>query len=131
MQNKYLEMMEATQKVISRANDISATAEKVTNMLGVHKDDLARTKELISGRFEAIRAMLQTDETAMLEQIDTLTKELDGAVAALRGVPLEKPEDLSGFGSASGRPPSDPPAEISAEIRALALSEQRIAGGSP
>jgi hypothetical protein len=127
MQNKYLEMMEATQKVISRANDISATAEKVTNMLEIHKDDLARTKELISGRFEAIRAMLQADETVMLEQIDTLTKELNGAVAALRGVPLEKPEDLSGFGSASGRPPGESPVEVSAELKALSV--QTYVGG--
>jgi hypothetical protein len=85
MQNKYLEMMEATQKVISRANDISATAEKVTNMLGIHKDDLARMAEVIGGRFQAIRTQLIQDEEQFLAQIDTLTKELDGAVAALRG----------------------------------------------
>lgn len=87
MQNKYLEMMEATQRAISKANEISASAETVTNMLGIHKDDLARTKEMISGRFEAIRAMLQADEAVMLEQIDTLTKELDTAIDLMRGVP--------------------------------------------
>jgi hypothetical protein len=85
MQNAYLEMMEATQRAISRANDISATAEKVTNMLGVHKDDLQRMGETITGRFAAIRDMLARDEAEMQAQIATLTGELDGAIAALQG----------------------------------------------
>jgi ABC-type transporter Mla subunit MlaD len=124
MQNAYLEMMEATQRAISRANDISATAEKVTNMLGVHKDDLARMGEVISGRFQAIRESLAKDEADFLAQIGTMRSELDAAIAKMQGVP---PEDLSGFGSASGRPPGESPVEVSAELRAL--SEQRIAGG--
>lgn len=91
MQNKYLEMMEATQRVISRANDISATAEKVTNMMGVHKDDLAQMGEVITGRYDAIVEMLQKDKVGMLDRIATLTKELDEAIAALQGKVAEAP----------------------------------------
>lgn len=86
MQNAYLEMMEATQRAISRANDISATAEKVTNMLGVHKDDLARMGKIISGRFQAIREMLSNDEADFLAQIGTMRSELDSAIAKMQGV---------------------------------------------
>jgi hypothetical protein len=87
VQNKYLEMMEATQRAISKANEISASAEQVTNMLGVHKDDLARMGEIITGRFNAIREMLVRDEKEMLEQIETLIKELDTAIKVMLGVP--------------------------------------------
>lgn len=125
MQNAYLEMMEATQRAISRANDISATAEKVTNMLGVHKDDLSRMGEVIAGRFQAIREMLGNDEKEFMAQIGTMKAELDAAIAKMSGVP---PEDLSD-GSASGKftLPGESPVEVSAELRAL--SEQPIAGG--
>ena len=124
MQNAYLEMMEATQRAISKANDISATAEKVTNMLGIHKDDLGRMGEVISGRFKAIRELLGNDEKEFLAQIGTMRSELDAAIAKMQGVP---PEDLSGFGSASGRPPGESPVEVSAELKAL--SEQTYVGG--
>lgn len=124
MQTKYLEMMQATQQAIERAGEISRTAETVTNMLGVHKDDLARMGEVISGRFQAIREMLSKDEADFLAQIGTMRSELDAAIAKMQGVP---PEDLSGFGSASGRPPGESPVEVSEELRAL--SEKAYVGG--
>jgi len=85
MQNKYLEMMEATQQAIERAGEISRTAETVTNMLGIHKDDLSRMAEVIAGRFQAIREMLGKDEKEFLAQIGTMRSELDAAIANMQG----------------------------------------------
>jgi hypothetical protein len=91
VQTKYLQMMQHTQQAIERANEISATAERVTNMLGVHRDDLQRMGETVAATFQAIRTQLQTEETAILLQIETLKGELDQAVTALKGEPPAAP----------------------------------------
>lgn len=55
MQNSYLQMMQDTQRLIERANDISANAERVTSMLKQHKTDLAMTRQMVEDRFANIR----------------------------------------------------------------------------
>jgi hypothetical protein len=85
MQNNYLQMMEATQALIARANDISASAEVVSNMLGVHKDDLGELRVALATRFKTIRATLEEDEAKFLKQIDTLAAELDEARGMIQG----------------------------------------------
>ena len=95
MQTKYLQMMQHTQQAIERANEISATAERVTNMLRVHRDDLERMGETITATFDAIENQLRTEKAALLLQLATLKGELDQAVIALKGeppAPAEIPE---------------------------------------
>jgi len=91
MQNAYLEMMEATQRAISKANDISTTAEKVVEMLGLHKKDAEAMRVKLVHRFAEIRTILDEDEKLFVAHLDQLGKELDEAIAALQGKVAEAP----------------------------------------
>jgi (p)ppGpp synthase/HD superfamily hydrolase len=77
--------MEATQRAISRASDISAVAEKVIDMLGLHKKDVEAMRVKLAARFTEIRTILDEDEKLFVAHLDQLGKELDEAIAALQG----------------------------------------------
>lgn len=106
MQNSYLQMMQDTQRLIERANDISANAERVISMLKEHKRDIEEIQAMVSGRFELIRNILADDEANYMECFALFHKELNEAIAAIEGRETEaKPEE--------GHPeaPIEPPVE--------------------
>lgn len=102
MQNTYLEMMQTTQRLIERANDISSNAERVTTLLREHKRDLAEMQDMVTGRSEAIRKILSDDEANYRERFALLQKELDEAIALIQGAPPEVKDP---------EPPIEPPVE--------------------
>lgn len=91
MQTHYAKMMEQTQALIARASEISDSAEAVTKMLRQHKADVLAIQEMIAGRFDAVRKILQDDEENFRDRLNTILNEMDEAIRLINGPPVEPP----------------------------------------